>query len=278
MGGERDPLNLFAFGDVDGKGVDAKLQHPLDVAWAPDQGLLYVADSYNHKIKVVDPKTRQCLVVAGTGEAGDVLGPGLTESSFNEPGGLCVGEGGRVLYVADTNNHHLKVLDLDTKTVSLFPISLEDAVDSAPTKSSGPCKVPKLPKSASRVNMPPLAVSPGQTVNLELVLSLPEGTKLTEDAPSFWTLSAEGNEWLVGNQVVTGDIQNLSQPLSIPAILPKVLKATEASPSLTLSVWVYCCLAGGGACMMKAASFTQPLQIGSTPRNGSVTVTLAHAF
>ncbi|XP_029540314.2 NHL repeat-containing protein 2 [Oncorhynchus nerka] len=278
VGGERDPLNLFAFGDVDGEGVDAKLQHPLGVAWAPDQGLLYVADSYNHKIKVVDPKTRQCLVVAGTGEAGDVLGPGLTESSFNEPGGLCVGEGGRVLYVADTNNHHLKVLDLDTKTVSLFPISLEDAVDSAPTKSAGPCKVPKLPKSASRVKMPPLAVSPGQTVNLELVLSLPEGTKLTEDAPSFWTLSAEGNEWLVGNQVVTGDIQNLSQPLSIPVILPTVLKATESSPSLTLSVWVYCCLAGGGACMMKAVSFTQPLQIGSTPRNGSVTVTLAHAF
>lgn len=42
--------NLFAFGDVDGKGVDAKLQHPLGVAWAPQQRLLYVADSYNHKV------------------------------------------------------------------------------------------------------------------------------------------------------------------------------------------------------------------------------------
>lgn len=42
--------NLFAFGDVDGKGVDAKLQHPLGVAWAPEQSLLYVADSYNHKV------------------------------------------------------------------------------------------------------------------------------------------------------------------------------------------------------------------------------------
>lgn len=42
--------NLFAFGDVDGKGVDAKLQHPLGVAWAPGQSLLYVADSYNHKV------------------------------------------------------------------------------------------------------------------------------------------------------------------------------------------------------------------------------------
>lgn len=42
--------NLFAFGDVDGKGVDAKLQHPLGVAWAPEQSRLYVADSYNHKV------------------------------------------------------------------------------------------------------------------------------------------------------------------------------------------------------------------------------------
>lgn len=42
--------NLFAFGDMDGKGVDAKLQHPLGVAWASEQNLLYVADSYNHKV------------------------------------------------------------------------------------------------------------------------------------------------------------------------------------------------------------------------------------
>lgn len=48
--------NLFAFGDVDGKGVDAKLQHPLGVAWAPEQSRLYVADSYNHK--VIFPVTR----------------------------------------------------------------------------------------------------------------------------------------------------------------------------------------------------------------------------
>lgn len=42
--------NLFAFGDVDGKGVDAKLQHPLGVTWDASSSLLYVADSYNHKV------------------------------------------------------------------------------------------------------------------------------------------------------------------------------------------------------------------------------------
>lgn len=56
VGGERDPMNLFAFGDVDGAGISAKLQHPLGVAWDEKRHLLYVADSYNHKIKVVDPQ------------------------------------------------------------------------------------------------------------------------------------------------------------------------------------------------------------------------------
>ncbi|MEQ2196646.1 NHL repeat-containing protein 2, partial [Xenoophorus captivus] len=40
VGGEMDPL----------VGVDAKLQHPLGVAWTREQSLLYVADSYNHKV------------------------------------------------------------------------------------------------------------------------------------------------------------------------------------------------------------------------------------
>lgn len=40
--------------------------------------------------------------------------------------------------------------------------------------------------------MPPVAVTAGQTVIMSVTLSLPEGTKLTEEAPSCWALSAEG--------------------------------------------------------------------------------------
>lgn len=40
--------DLFAYGDVDGKGIDAKLQHPLGVAAIGES--VYVADSYNHKV------------------------------------------------------------------------------------------------------------------------------------------------------------------------------------------------------------------------------------
>lgn len=44
------PQDLFAFGDVDGKGREARLQHPMGVAWARADGSVYVADSYNHKV------------------------------------------------------------------------------------------------------------------------------------------------------------------------------------------------------------------------------------
>ncbi|XP_075949868.1 NHL repeat-containing protein 2 [Anarhichas minor] len=277
VGGERDPLNLFAFGDVDGKGVDSKLQHPLGVAWAPEQSLLYVADSYNHKIKVVDPKVKQCSTLAGTGEAGDTLGPEFNKSCFNEPGGICVGDGGKLLYVADTNNHQVKVLDLSSKTVSLFPIST-DCTDSVPSKPSGPTKAPTLPKSAARREMPAVAVSAGQTLVMSLTLSLPEGTKLTEEAPSCWALSAEGNEWLLESRVVTGDIVDLSKPLSISTKIPAVIKDFNGNPSLTLGVWLYYCMETGNACMMKAASFTQPLQISGNRGEEEITVAMAHAF
>ncbi|XP_061822691.2 NHL repeat-containing protein 2 [Nerophis lumbriciformis] len=274
VGGERDPLNLFAFGDVDGKGVDAKLQHPLGVAWSREQSLLYVADSYNHKIKVVDPKTKHCSTLAGSGEAGNTLGPDFSKSSFNEPGGICMGAGGKLLYVADTNNHLIKVLDLHSKTVSLLCISADYTDAPMPRAST---KAPTLPKRAARIKLAPLSVCAGQTLTVSLKLSLTEGAKLTDEAPSCWVLSAEeGDEWLLDGQVVTGDITGLSGLLRISTKLPEVPKKLHAG--LRLSVWVYFCIAAGAACTMKAASFFLPLEISDKPFSGAVTLVLAHSF
>lgn len=62
---------------------------------------------------------KNCATLAGTGDASNVTGSSFTESTFNEPGGLCVEANGCLLYVADTNNHQIKVLDLETKIVSM---------------------------------------------------------------------------------------------------------------------------------------------------------------
>lgn len=89
---------LFDFGDRDGMGDEARLQHASGVAW--NGGLVYIADTYNNKIKVVDPGTRAVRTLLGTGDPG----------TFYEPEGLAVVDG-RV-YVADTNHHRIRFAEV----------------------------------------------------------------------------------------------------------------------------------------------------------------------
>lgn len=103
---------LFGFGDVDGAGTEVRLQHCLGVEYA--QNFLWVADTYNHKIKLVNPHSGNCQTVLG-GVAGLQDGQGKS-SRFNEPSGLSVI--GSYLYVADSNNHAIRRVELDTLTVT----------------------------------------------------------------------------------------------------------------------------------------------------------------
>jgi DNA-binding beta-propeller fold protein YncE len=95
--------DLFEFGDRDGTGDDVRLQHPLGVA-ARD-GRVFIADTYNHKIKLLDPRSGAVSTFA---------------EGFDEPGGLSIA--GNTLYVADTNNHAVKTVDLSTRRVETLPI------------------------------------------------------------------------------------------------------------------------------------------------------------
>jgi DNA-binding beta-propeller fold protein YncE len=95
---------LFDFGDSDGVAVRARLQHALGVVFV--DGKLYVADTYNSKIKVLDPATRSCTTIAGADKKA---------KQFSEPGGISYADG--KLYVADTNAHRIQVIELETKEV-----------------------------------------------------------------------------------------------------------------------------------------------------------------
>ena len=75
-------LGLFEFGDVDGEDFRVRMQHPIGITH--HDGVLYVADTYNHKIKRVLPKTRSAFTVAGTGSRGHVDGP-FAQARFAEP-------------------------------------------------------------------------------------------------------------------------------------------------------------------------------------------------
>ena len=109
--------DLFVFGDVDGTGDRVRLQHPLGICF--DDGVLYVADTYNNKIKRVFPDTRTVVTALGKGEPGYRDGDG-SQALFHEPGDVGVAAG--KLYAADTNNHTIRVADLHTGEVSTLEL------------------------------------------------------------------------------------------------------------------------------------------------------------
>ena len=110
--------HLFTFGDVDGVGDEVRLQHPLGID--AHDGALLIADTYNNKIKRIEPATRRAASILGGGEVGhdDGAGPAAT---FHEPGGLSVANGR--LYVADTNNHAIRVADIDSREVETLELT-----------------------------------------------------------------------------------------------------------------------------------------------------------
>lgn len=109
---------LFEFGDRDGVGPAAvRLQHPLAVLW--HAGAVWIADTYNHKLKRLDPMTAECRTAAGGGEPGHRDGR-AGAARFAEPSGLAQA-GGR-LFVADTNNHAVRMLDVATGEVTTLAL------------------------------------------------------------------------------------------------------------------------------------------------------------
>ena len=160
----RDPNDLFAYGDVDGKGIDAKLQHPLGVAFISATKSLIVADSYNHKLKVIqdlDQRVASCITLQGI----------LT----NEPGGIGLSQEASILYVADTNNHTIKAIDLKTNTTKEIIPVLKD-LDCTDEGAQEPIQ------QSLEITLP----NDKGIFTLALQLKCLPGTHLNPDAPSNW--------------------------------------------------------------------------------------------
>lgn len=107
---------LFDFGDKDGPALEAKLEHSLGVAYF--EGAIYIADTYNNKIKRLDLDSKRVVTVLGSGEPADLY----------EPGGLSVWDGTDTarLYIADTNNHSIVVANiLEDGTLQQPPIRVK---------------------------------------------------------------------------------------------------------------------------------------------------------
>lgn len=97
---------LFDFGDVDGDLDGAQLQHAMGITFYQNQ--LYIADTYNGKIKAVNlENSRITTILAGLDEPNDVK--------------FIAGE----MWVTDTNHHQLLKVNLTTGEKYLVSVSDE---------------------------------------------------------------------------------------------------------------------------------------------------------
>ncbi len=191
-GDDGRPTNLFAFGDRDGTGDQARLQHCLGVLWHAGLKRVITADTYNHRIKLVDPKTRSVSSWVGSGVAGLKDGA-AREAQFAEPSGLALSEDGRRLYVADANNHAIRVIAFDPGDPALAEVStLELTGVPTPLAAEAPRhrRLADLP-GTSVVRIDPLKLATGSKGRLVLALSLPADHEYTEGAESRWQVLAD---------------------------------------------------------------------------------------
>jgi sugar lactone lactonase YvrE len=87
------------------------------LAIAPD-GRVFITDTGNHRIRVFDPRAGTMDTFAGTGMYGFGGDDGPARlATFNSPQDIEFGPDGR-LYVADTNNHRIRAIDLTTGVIS----------------------------------------------------------------------------------------------------------------------------------------------------------------
>jgi len=114
-------------GDRDGAGHDARFNGPLGVV--PDgHGNLYVADTYNHRIRRIDASGTVTTIAGGAPGYQDGA---ATQARFDTPCSLAIGPDGSI-WVADTRNRAIRRIAPDGTVSTLAQSSRED--DDAPLR------------------------------------------------------------------------------------------------------------------------------------------------
>ncbi len=230
--------SLFDYGDRNGIGQLARFQHPLGIV-AYD-GLVYVADTYNDKIRAINPVSGAVKTLAG--------GPGSgwrdgRDSLFYEPSGLDAA-GGK-LYVADTNNHSIRVIDLSTGSTSTLVLKgLNDL--------SGAGGV----YGVKAVQLPPTEVAAGTGV-VSLDVIFPQGYAPNAEAPSEIEVSSSAGSIvdLTGKHSFSGPGPRF--PISFPAAF------NQGTTQLTVNLSVvYCQDQKAQVCLIHQARLEIPVTVG----------------
>lgn len=233
---------LFVFGDKDGTGDNVRLQHDLGIAWW--NGKLIVADTYNNKIKMIDPDSRQTKTILGSGKEGYKDGTGK-DAQFDEPGGLSVI--GNWLYIADTNNHLIRKDNLKTNEVETVTLTNLKKLEMKNEKENqAPGKIVML--ETQKVHQGKNTIS--------LNIQLPKGYHFNTDAANHFILQTAGEHAIFqGNKEFSIDKPEFPQNI-------KVDLTNIKSDTLFVDTYAYFCEnQKESLCLYQGIRYKIPLQI-----------------
>lgn len=249
--------NLFDFGDVDGALGANRLQHALGVT-GDENGILYFADTYNNKIKRYDPATQETTTLAGLGGTGGYRDGAADVAQFDEPGGLTYADG--TLYVADTNNHAIRLIDVASGTVSTLQIAnptLLQQSDQAVTVIGGNAA------SGDVLALPETPVKAGEG-EIVLTYEIPEGFKLNPLAVSTVEVKSAEEGAAFDAEVYTID--------ALTTTIPLTLSAGTAAISLEATLF-YCEAEQEAFCLVDVVTISGPVTVTEDAETSTLSVT-----
>lgn len=243
---------LFDFGDADGDAGTALLEHPQGIVYA--KGTLYIADTYNHKLRTVDPVTGEVKLAAG-GDPGFKDGAG-TAARLNEPAALTTT--GDTIYVADSGNQVVRVFDIGEGAVSTLSLS------NLTVAAQG------IAARTLKVQLPAQTISPA-TMTLVIRIATPEGFHLNSLAPSMLALTSSNAPALTPGEE---SIEWSSDDPSIEVAIPVSLSDGEAI--LSAQGPVYYCRSGSEAiCLIEDVDIALPITVDPGAPSGDLVLEYA---
>jgi len=191
-----------------------------------------VADTYNHKVKLLDLGRGEVRTLLGGG------GPGTEREgrlALFEPGGLSAADG--VLYVTDTNNH--RVVRVSLETLAWREVRIEGL--EPPARASAPVGLDAARTEGTRLRS-------GAETSWTVAVRLPDGAHASEEAPLSVRV-ARGRE-----VVLQRTLLGASWPLAF------TLPAQPAgSADLDVQVSFAYCHQGQGVCVPANPSWLVPV-------------------
>ncbi len=248
---------LFTFGDVDGKRNEVRLQHPLGVTW--HDGKIYVADTYNNKVKVIDAETGETRTLAGDGQAGHTDDP----PRFDEPAGISFAAG--KLFVADTNNHLIRVVDPKTGKTTTLTISPLEPPSPDMDGLIVDLETADVNKNLGRRSLKPV----DGAIQIRIAVDLPRGWKVNPlGNVDYWITESSGKSLFPKETPRLGQL-----PADRTAWTLKLPVKEGSGGEFGIGVrFLYCQTDGEGVCRVGSVAWRLDLRLDASAKGNELTL------